>query len=268
LHAYYCWEKSLDGINWLSTGVCGTKTPVLVNGMWQYVVDTSFINVAADSGTYYRVKVATTQQNLSDASCSIDNSQKIFLKVYDNSCTVLETNTLVFTGRSLNDKAILQWTNSKEKNVKAYSIEKSIDGKNFSTVGAVNSHADKPDYKFEDPHKIEGKVFYRLKVHADNSFQFLYSNTISLSGDISFNLSVSNPFTGSIKLQTTTLQKGTLETELYDPWGKLISTNKFVVNKGLNNNLLDGLEHIATGFYFLRLKLDGKSIERKLIKTY
>jgi hypothetical protein len=263
----YCWEKSFDGVNWLSTGVCGSKTPVLVNGMWQYVVDTSFINVAADSGTYYRVKVATTQQNLSDANCSINNSQKIFLKVYDNNCVVLEKNTLIFNGRSLNDKAILQWTNSGEINVKAYSIEKSFDGKNFNTIGIINSHPGNSNYKFEDPYKIEGIAFYRLKVHADNSFQFLYSNIILLSSHINFNLSVSNPFNGFIKLQTTTIQKGTLETELYDPWGKLISSKKFAVNKGLNNNLLEGLEHIATGFYFLRLKLDGRSIEKKLIKT-
>jgi hypothetical protein len=266
----YCWEKSLNGTTWTSTGVCGTKSPTIVNGMWQYVVDTSFINVAADSGTYYRLKVATTQANLSNATCSIDNSQKILLKVYDLSCSILETNTLTFTARSINNNAILRWTNSKEKNIKAYSIEKSIDGKNFSAIGTVISKRNNgnADYEFEDPYKIEELTFYRIKVHADNSFQFLYSNILSLNSSSNFNLTVSNPFAGFIKLKTTTLQKGTLETELYDSWGKLISTKNFIVNKGLNKNLIDGLQNTAAGFYFLRLKLDGRSIEKKLIKAY
>jgi len=266
----YCWERSLEGITWISTGVCGSKSPTVVNGMWQYVVDTSFINVVADSGTYYRLKVATTQANLSNASCSIDNSQKILLKVYNSSCSVLETNILTFTARLVNDNAILRWTNSKEKNVKAYSIEKSSDGKNFTTIGIINSNKgnDQADYEFEDPFKIEGLTFYRIKVHADNNFQFLYSNVVSLNSDIKFNLTVSNPFAGFIKLQTTTLQKGTLETELYDSWGKLISTKNFSVDKGLNKNLIDGLQNTAAGFYFLLLKLDGRSTEKKLIKAH
>jgi hypothetical protein len=266
----YCWEKSADGITWASTGVCGSKTPTIVNGMWQYVVDTSFINVAADSATYYRLKVATTQLNLNNVSCSIDNSQKIFLKVYKSICQVLEANLITFTARSINDNTILRWTNANEKNVKSYAIERSTDGRNFVTVGGVNSNKidGRTDYEFNDPYRIEGLTFYRIKVNGDNNFQFLYSNVVSLSSNINFNLAVSNPFTGFIKLQTTTSQNGTLETELYDAWGKLISTKKFTVSKGLNKNSIDGLQSTAAGFYFLRLKLDGRSTERKLIKTY
>ena len=82
----WCWEKSNDGITWAATGVCGTKVPVLVNGLWVYVVDTTFTSVAADSGKYYRLKVATTFSNLSNPSCAVNNSQKIFLKIYNVTC--------------------------------------------------------------------------------------------------------------------------------------------------------------------------------------
>jgi hypothetical protein len=266
----YCWEKSFDGTTWISTGVCGSKTPTIVNGMWQYVVDTSFTNVAADSGTYYRLKVATTQANLSDASCSIDNSQRIFLKVYDLDCAVLEKNTLTLYAQSVNERAILRWTNSGEKNVKFYGIEKSSDGKNFTNIGIINSNKStgNANYEFEDPYKIESVAFYRIKIYPDDNFQFLYSNVVSLNRNNNFNVTVSNPFTGFIKLQTTTSQKGILETEIYDTWGKLINAKKFVANKGLNNNRIENLQNISTGVYFLRLRLDGKTLERKLIKRY
>ena len=266
----YCWQKSTDGTTWANTGVCGTKTPALINGMWQYVVDTAFVNVAADSGTYFRLKVATTQSNLSNTDCSIDNSQKIFLKVYSFNCAVLEANIISFTARSVNDKAILRWTNSKEKNVKSYSIEKSSDGKNFTAIGTINPNKNNGEvsYEFEDPYEIEGLTFYRIKIYANDNFQFLYTDIVSLNNNAHFNLSVSNPFNGSIKLQTTTSQKGTLETELFDAWGKLIKSKKFIVDKGFNKNLIEGLQNISAGFYFLRLKLDGRSIEKKLVKGY
>ncbi|MGH2565763.1 MAG: hypothetical protein ACRDE5_14700, partial [Ginsengibacter sp.] len=100
----FCWEKSTDGINWISTGVCGTKVPVLVNGLWQYVVDTAFTTVASDDGTYYRLKVGTTFSNLNDPTCSVNNSQKIYLKVFTSDCTVLDANILNFYGNIVGDK--------------------------------------------------------------------------------------------------------------------------------------------------------------------
>ena len=67
----------------------------MVNGMWQYAVDTSFVTVAADSGTFYRLKVGTTFPNLSDPRCSVSNSQKIFVKVFKVGCGVLNAGLLV-----------------------------------------------------------------------------------------------------------------------------------------------------------------------------
>ncbi len=57
----------MDGINWTSTGVCGSKAATIVNGLYQFIVDTSFIPVAADSGTYYRLKVGTLAAKLNES---------------------------------------------------------------------------------------------------------------------------------------------------------------------------------------------------------
>ena len=94
----YCWEKSLDGVNWVGTGVCSSKVPTLVNGEWVYTVDTTFTPVAADSGTFYRLKVATTAGNLNNALCSVSNSQKIFVKIFNVNCALLNNLLLDFTG--------------------------------------------------------------------------------------------------------------------------------------------------------------------------
>ncbi|MEO6330682.1 MAG: T9SS type A sorting domain-containing protein [Ginsengibacter sp.] len=267
----YCWQKSIDALTWINTGVCGTKTPAYINGMWQYVVDTSFINVSADSGTYYRLQVATTLTNLIDANCSINNSQKIFLKVYDVNCKVLEINSLTLTAEEANDKAILRWTNSLEKNVKAYHVEKSSDGKIFSTVAIVNSNSNdgSGSYKFTDPAKLKGLTFYRIKLEYDVNADFKYSRIASINNLNFFNFSpsVSNPFTSQIEIKTTASQKGILEGVLVDMWGRIIKKKTFNVSKGPNTILIDGLQGINSGVYILRLKLGDNYFENKLIKT-
>ena len=268
-YVHYCWEKSTDAVNWVSTGTCGTKIPTLINGMWQYVVDTAFVNVAADSATYYRLKVATTINNLSDANCSTNNSQKIFLKVYDQDCHILETNSLSLTAEAVNDRSVLRWKNLFEKNIKLYNVEKSIDGKTFINIGNVKSNG--PDafanYQFEDPIKIEESAFYRIKSQHDNNNKYIYSNIVSLSNKFVFKSSASNPFIDEIKLQTTTPKKGVLQVRLFDTWGRLVTTRIFNLHKGSNNNLIGGLQGTNTGLYILRLELGGTSIGSKLLKT-
>lgn len=266
----YCWEKSTDGSTWTSTGVCGTKTATLVNGMWQYVVDTSFVNVIADSGSYYRLKVGTSQANLSNGNCSINNSQKIFLKIYNLNCSVLQSNIITFSARAVNDKSILTWTNSIEKNVKSYTIEKSSDGNTFTTVGTINSKNanGEANYEFEDPSVINGLTFYRIKVNSANNFQFLYSKIIALNTTLKFNVSAfNNPFTNYIKFKTTASENGIVETQLFDTRGKTINTKKFIVNKGTNNIIIDEIQGLSSGLYILRVKFNGGYIERKLVKT-
>lgn len=268
-YVHYCWEKSADGINWTNTGTCGTKIPILVNGMWQYTVDTSFTNTAADSGTYYRVKVATTMDNLTDVNCSVNNSQKLFLKVYDLNCKALETNNFIFTAQLVNDNSFLKWSNSNEKNITAYSIEKSRDGKNFATIATLNAQGsgDYAAYRFQDPSKIAGLTYYRIKIISGNNFKFLYSNIAIVSNTVTFSASVPNPFNDIIKMQTTAPEKGLLEAGLFDTWGRLITTKIFNTNKGLNYNFIDGLQRLNAGIYILKLKLNGVSIEHKLVKV-
>ena len=162
----FCWEKSTNGITWASTGVCGTKVPVLVNGLWVYVVDTTFTPVKADSGTYYRLKVGTTFSNLNDPTCSVNNSQKIFLKVFNVSCTLLDAKLLNFTGSIGNDNAILRWTSQNEKNLKEICRRKKVGRYKLVAVDIVKAvhETNGASYVFNDPEKISTMAYYRLKL--------------------------------------------------------------------------------------------------------
>ena len=200
----YCWEKSIDGINWISTGVCSSKVPILINGEWVYTVDTTFTPVPADSGTYYRLKVATTASNLNNSLCSVSNSQKIFVKVFNINCTLLNNMVLNFSGNIINDNAILKWTSEGETNLNEYEVEKSLDGINFSRTGIVATMNDinGSDYFFNDPEPISSVVYYRLKLPGLSANDTKYSKIIVLyNKNALFNVSVVNPFKANLKIK-------------------------------------------------------------------
>jgi len=266
----YCWEKSIDGVNWMSTGVCSSKVPMLVNGEWVYYVDTTFTPVVADSGTYYRLKVATTSANLNSPTCSVGNSQKIYVKVYNVNCTLLKTQLLDFTGNILNNHANLRWTSLNESSVKEYQLEKSVDGINFSWAGVVASRNDinGADYLFNDPDPISAIVYYRLRLVGLSNGNNKYSKIIVLyNNNASFNLSVVNPFHSSLKIKIFLPDDGNVVFNLYDAYGKIFSKKNIRLGKGTSAVILDNVEKFSPGIYILRTEFNNKIIENKLFKV-
>lgn len=266
----FCWEKSNDGIAWSGTGVCGTKVPALVNGLWVYVVDTSFTTLAADSGKYYRLKVATTFSNLSNSNCSVDNSQKIFLKVYNVNCTLLEKKVLYFTGNIDNDNSVLRWSSQYEENLKHYIVEKSLDGIRFSRAGIVTAINDRngASYIFTDPEKISSMAYYRLKLISKSGNDQKYSKIILLYNNKAlFKVSSVNPFKSNLKLDIFIPKQGEIELSLYDAIGKPVNKKMVKLNEGKSQVVLDNVSNLPTGVYILRAQFNNKTIQNKLFKT-
>jgi hypothetical protein len=266
----YCWEKSVDGINWISTGVCSSKVPILVNGEWVYTVDTTFTPVKADSGTYYRLKVATTASNLNNALCSVGNSQKIFVKIFNVNCSLLNNTILSFSGNIINDDAILKWTSEGETNLKEYEVEKSLDGIKFSRTGIVASMngANGSDYSFNDPEPISSVAYYRLRLAGLSANDTKYSKIIVLyNKNALFNISVVNPFKANLKINIFLPEDGNAVFNLYDIFGKIVSKRNVYLGKGTSQLTLDDVERLSPGIYILRTEFNDKIIQNKLFKV-
>jgi len=266
----WCWEKSNDGITWAGTGVCGTKVPVLVNGLWVYVVDTSFNSVAADSGKYYRLKVATTFSNLSNPSCAVNNSQKIFLKVFNVKCTILNAGIINFYGNIIDDKAILKWTSQNEQNMKEYEVEKSLDGINFLRTGLITAANDinGANYIFNDQENITSFAYYRLKLISQSNDRNEYSKIIILyNKNALLKVSVINPFKSDLKINIFLPEDGNVEVIVFNTFGKTITKEILHLNKGNSLSILDNVEHLPAGVYFLRTRFNNTVVLNKLFKV-
>ncbi|MEO8763299.1 MAG: T9SS type A sorting domain-containing protein [Ginsengibacter sp.] len=265
----FCWEKSTNGTTWTSTGVCGSKAPTLVNGLWTYVVDTTFVTVKADSGTYYRLKVGTTSANLSDPNCSVTNSQKIFLKVFNVSCTLLDSKLIDFRGNIESDKSVLRWTTQNEKNLKEYIVEKSLDGINFYRVAAFSAinDIDAASYIFNDPEKISAVSYYRLDLISRSAGDHKYSRIISLYNyDALFRVSVVNPFKTDLKLDIFIPHEGQADIFLYDALGNQVCKKSIQLKKGNTAVMMDDVSKLPAGLYILRTQFNNKIIQNKLFK--
>ena len=78
-------------------------------------------------------------------------------------------------------KTSLSWSTQNEVNVKSFGVERSQDGQRFSGIGSVNAKntSAKNEYDFYDMDKLEGTIYYRLKM-LDKDGAFVYSNTVAV----------------------------------------------------------------------------------------
>jgi hypothetical protein len=268
-YVFFCWEKSVDDINWVSTGVCGTKVPVLKNGLYEYVVDTAFIPTKADSGAYYRLKVATTLANLSNVSCAVNGSQRVFLKVNGIGCKVVEAKFLNFEGSIANNKSLLKWVTQNELNVKEYEVEKSSDGIHFIKIGTVASVNDinKANYLFNDPEPASNVAYYRLKLVDAEATNFKYSKIVVVfNKNAAFKISMANPFKDNLKIDIFVPDNATVAFELFNMYGKIVSKKIIQLTKGNRQTEIENVSGLPAGVYILKATNNGMILQNKLIK--
>jgi len=274
----YQWEASADGgTTWFPVKISGgavvagadpnSITPVLVNGLYQYHVDAAFTPAVSDSGFYFRLKVATTIPNLTDINCSVDNSQKVFLKVLSSKCSVLTAKVLNFSGTVLNSKNILQWSVDDENPIKEYEVEKSTDGIHFITVGVVDPGGAN-GYTFTDPENTSNVNYYRIKLINQGTNSLSYSKTIMLyNRTVTFKISPVNPFRSNLKINIILPDHGVVDMNLFDMYGKCVVKKSLQLEAGSSEITFDNVANLPPGMYILTALHNGIILQNKLIKS-
>jgi hypothetical protein len=267
----YRWETSTDGINWTPSNLGSTRAPHLVNGLYVYYVDTVITPKKSDSATYFRVKVATTSGNLSATNCSVDKSQKVFLKVYSTSCPLLDVKILNFNGAIINDKAVLKWAAQNENDLKQYVVQRSPDGIHFSDIGQLSTvnGLNTANYTLADPESVFNVVYYRLKLINRVNDDLKYSRIISLyNKNTPFKITTINPFTSSVKMDVFLPAQGNVEFSLCDMYGNAVNKKVAQLYQGNSQVSIDNVSGLPPGLYILRALYNGSVLQYKLIKTY
>ncbi len=271
-YTYYKWQRSTDGGGtWTDiTAPSGPATPVWNGSAWQYVVSYTVppaFTYTAGVNDMYRLVVATTAANLSDANCNFTDPVNI-IKLTVIECGIpLNSSLIAFAGRNNNGYGALQWTTTKEEEAYQFDVEKSSDGVRFFRIATLNSYgnsaAETNTYTFQDPSLLTGNSYYRINMK-NNAGHSIYSRTIRLSADpvsLAFE-SVINPFSEKLECQLYAAETGMAEVELYDPAGRMIRNMHADLSQGVNHITMDKLSQLANGIYILRVNMHGKVLQR------
>jgi hypothetical protein len=114
--------------------------------------------------------------------------------------------TLVrFEAKADEKTALLTWSTTAESNSDRFEVERSLNGKQWEKIGAVNAQgesAGKIDYTFSDLTPAGADNYYRLKM-IDKDLTFTYSGIRSVSFDSPLSLALyPNPVQDVLTLQT------------------------------------------------------------------
>lgn len=185
--------------------------------------------------------------------------------------SVLDANFLSFTANRLGETVKLYWTITSDKPVTYFIVERSTDGRNFTSVGTVAAAADlsKPvSYNYSDNiSNASGRVvYYRItavsSVAAPKSTQVISVKRQAV-GSLSLN---PNPASSNVSISLGVQRDGVVEIRVLDAAGRVVLQQHQQVYAGSNNFQLQGVEKLSDGLYNVMVKTGDDIHYRKLIK--
>jgi hypothetical protein len=192
---------------------------------------------------------------------SNDNNDGI--PAYDVPSIVLPVTFGTFTAQKQNNTSLLKWTTEEESNTDKFIVERSNDGKVYTSIGEVEAAGTstiETAYRFTDLHPLSGNNIYRIK-EADKEGRFNLSDLRSLNfADLKPYIQISpNPATNivTVKIPGNTQN---LTVRLLSTGGQLI-LNKVLAEESLK---LD-VSTLAAGVYNITIDGKGYSAKYKLI---
>jgi hypothetical protein len=270
-------EKSIDGgLTWTSPGIdttgqasTGSSTPIFnpLSGQYEYIVTRYYRLNTADAMIIYRLTLASTIANLSNANCSYKATSPKIVRTLN--CNLTLPTSIVLDGQLKNGFALLSWRSADETGNIKYIIERSDGHSAYETVGTVAGNAlqsSGSSYNFTDPKPVSGQTYYRINI-TDNSYHQFSKIVVLSNSTINFDMkSLVNPFNEMITFDLTVPEKGVALFTLVDIYGRVIKQEKQPVNAGWNSIQIYQLGILSSGSYILQTRYTDKTITRQVLK--
>ncbi len=177
---------------------------------------------------------------------------------------------LVYFDAKVNDEGNVNctWEAATQSNNRLFTVEKSIDGVNFDSAGTLpgaGTTSQLIDYSLLDEHPYTGTSYYRLK-------QTDIDGASTVSAIVPVNISPKagmtifpNPAKATMLLNYITKAASTLNVQITDLTGRVISTNDYNLQNG-GNTFSINVSNLAQGTYLLQAFDGVKTTTSKFIK--
>ncbi len=182
-------------------------------------------------------------------------------------CSILPVELLDFGAICNNGNVSLFWSTASETNNEGFTIERSVDGINFISIGIINGQGNSSimhTYQFVDHEIINVIRYYRLK-QTDTDGGVAYHKVIYVDCNESpkveifpalFEDHLSFAFPGEENIQAMIKIYSTTGQLVFD---KLIDSNKGVITENLSS--------LTSGVYIIKALIGDKCILKKVIKN-
>lgn len=235
----------------------------------------------AGTGVHITPKIQTGtdtyrfQANLSNIAAA-DVSSLVSVSVEDTCTSVSNTpfrlpvELLSFKGVLHNQQVDLNWTTGSELNNSHFTIERSIDGKEFTPIGRIHGAGttqEEQNYTFTDETPFNGINYYRLK-QVDFDGQFEYSEIVNVNYELgirNYELKISpNPVLNEMTITNLSrvLGDGKGQATIYNMLGQPV--REFIIN---NEQLTINTSDLPNGQYLLQItKENGSMVTKRFMK--
>lgn len=175
-----------------------------------------------------------------------------------------------FTSHLSNSQVVLTWEYS-ETGAVYFEVE-AADNANgtYKSVGKV--HVSGPAsrlFSFTDKEPlVAGQRFYRIKIVSPDG-KYAYSKTLSVrdSSDTQFNLTVMpNPFKDRLNISFYSNKRQTIQFSISDLHGRTVALKQLECTPGRYSYVMDGLQELSSGVYFLTARTPGNRYIRKIVR--
>ena len=201
-----------------------------------------------------------TKSNVNGSGNTVPESgSSLIIGVSPNGLTSFEVS-------DMETKVALSWATNSEKNTNHIFVERSIDGKKWTSVSRIKA-AENSDhllyYEFYDESPVKGISYYRLKVQdLDGVVEYSETKTVERSGKEAFVIVYPNSAAGLINLASS-FNINEIAYEIFDASGKQIVIVGEVVS---DDKVVLDVSDLPKGVYTVNVKsIDGKPLSNQKV---
>ncbi len=164
------------------------------------------------------------------------------------------------------NKVLCHWTTASELNNDYFTVERSVDGLTFETIGHINGagvSSSVLNYHMTDETPYSGTSYYRLK-QTDFDGSFTYSSVVPVQLYGIEILSIfPNPSVDNVNVTVASSSDTDVHLTITSADGKRILNRKIYISKGVSNIEIP-IAHLQAGFYLIQaISGDGIHLSQK-----
>ncbi|MFN8144142.1 MAG: T9SS type A sorting domain-containing protein [Bacteroidia bacterium] len=183
--------------------------------------------------------------------------------------TPLPIELISFTAEPDGEGVMCDWVTASESNNSYFEILRSYNGESFEVVNANNPIAgcglgvcnETRYYSYLDKDHCEGVQYYKLRqVDIDGNYSTSKPVAVNCKGKLDELSVYPNPAYTDLTYTFFESGDGQITVEFIDVLGKIVKQENILVHKGYNT-IKSGLEELAGGIYYIKLKREGDTQE-------